>query len=265
MSTGAVIFAFNNEKIDYVRLAAWSAQNISRHLDIPVSLITDSDVTPDGFDQIIRVKTPIAGSRWFDDIGSTVEWKNTNRVDAFELSPYDTTLVLDADYIVASPQLHYTLNSLTTDFLCFKKAYDLTGRTTGNLLNTFGQHNFPMSWATVLIFRRTHLSKIIFESMQMIKNNWQHYRNIYKIDRPTYRNDFALSIALGIFSGHTNQVDFILGSIPTITPDVELKKFSSDGYELNFIKNNKAVWLRIENMDFHAMGKKHLETMIENS
>ena len=39
MTTGALIFAFNNEKTDYVALAAWSAANIHRHLDIPVALL----------------------------------------------------------------------------------------------------------------------------------------------------------------------------------------------------------------------------------
>ena len=41
MTTGALIFAFNNEHTDYVGMAAWSADRIRRHLNIPVAVITD--------------------------------------------------------------------------------------------------------------------------------------------------------------------------------------------------------------------------------
>ena len=35
MTTGALIFARNNEQIDYESMARWSAKNIERHLGIP--------------------------------------------------------------------------------------------------------------------------------------------------------------------------------------------------------------------------------------
>jgi hypothetical protein len=44
MTTGALIFAYNNEHIDYVAMAQWSAQNIERHLGIPTTIITDHNV-----------------------------------------------------------------------------------------------------------------------------------------------------------------------------------------------------------------------------
>ncbi len=43
MTTGALIFAFNNEQTDYVAMAGWCARNIRRHLDIPVAIVTDCD------------------------------------------------------------------------------------------------------------------------------------------------------------------------------------------------------------------------------
>ena len=41
LSQGVVIFAFNNEQTDYIAMAAWSAKNIRRHLNLPVALVTD--------------------------------------------------------------------------------------------------------------------------------------------------------------------------------------------------------------------------------
>jgi hypothetical protein len=45
MTTGALIFAFNNEQTDYVAMAGWSAERIRRHLKIPTAIITDADPT----------------------------------------------------------------------------------------------------------------------------------------------------------------------------------------------------------------------------
>ena len=91
MTTGALIFARNNEQIDYEAMARWSARNIKRHLGIDTHIVTDDTRTDSGF-------------RHFSDAGM-VTWHNTNRMDAYRLSPWDQTLVLDADYVVASDQL----------------------------------------------------------------------------------------------------------------------------------------------------------------
>jgi hypothetical protein len=42
MTTGALIFARNNEQIDYEAMARWSARNIERHLGIPTHIVTDN-------------------------------------------------------------------------------------------------------------------------------------------------------------------------------------------------------------------------------
>ena len=55
MTQGALIFAFDNEEIDYVKLAAWNARNIHEHLKIPVAIVTDSVDVPDVFDVVIPV------------------------------------------------------------------------------------------------------------------------------------------------------------------------------------------------------------------
>ena len=88
MTVGALIFAVNNGATDYLAMAQWSAENIQRHLGISTHIVTAQ--TSDN-----------ANSRHFTDIGH-VTWHNTSRVDAYDLSPWDRTLVLDADYVVAS-------------------------------------------------------------------------------------------------------------------------------------------------------------------
>ena len=144
MTTGALIFAFNNEKTDYVSMAAWSADNIRRHLDIPVAIVTDQTGHQllRRFDQVIEANASAGGTRWFEDYQDNVTWYNAGRSDAFDLSPWDQTLVLDADYVVASNRLQFVLDT-PKDFLCFRRSINLT-RPTDPFLTTFGRNKFPM-------------------------------------------------------------------------------------------------------------------------
>ena len=249
MKTGALIFARNNEQIDYEAMARWSACNIERHLGIPTHIVTDDS-------------TPGANFRNFTDVGA-VTWHNLNRMDAYRLSPWDRTLVLDADYVVASDQLTSLLNT-NQDFLAHRWAYDVTGCNTFDGLNYFGNNCMPMWWATVMMFRRSRHAELIFDSMQMIRDNWTHYRNLYKNTNATYRNDHALSIALGIVNGHTLNHADIPWALASITPDHKLTQLDQDQYRVDFVNGeNKARWITLT-QDFHAMGKQQLGAIVAN-
>ena len=250
MTVGAVIFARNNEQIDYVSMAQWSAKNIERHLGIPTCIVTD--------DTQLSTNT-----RNFTDVG-TVTWHNLNRMDAYKLSPFEQTLVLDADYVVASDQLKTVLDS-KENFMCHRLAYDITGLQTFEDLNVFGNHKMPMWWATVMMFRRSKKAQLIFECMEMIRDNWTHYRNLYANSRSTYRNDHALSIALNIENGHTLQTADIPWPLASLTPDHKLIQEGQDCYRVEFNSSDKKPrWITLKNQDFHAMGKQQLGAIVAN-
>ena len=266
MTRGALIFAFNNEHTDYVKMAAWSAQRIHRHLKIPVAVVTNA---PDraseqvAFDTIITAHSETGGTRWFEDYQATVSWHNAGRTDAYNLTPWEETLVLDADYVVCSDVLNKLWES-NAEFMCHRYAWDTsTGKPLDNL-NYFGKFNMPMWWATVMMFRKSNHAQYIFDCMTMIKDNWQHYRDLYQIDRATYRNDFALSIALGIVSGQTWRVQEIPWGLASVLPSATLGKLDPDYYSLAYTDSDGVPrTVGIGGTDFHAMGKKHLETIID--
>ena len=265
MTTGVLIFAYNNEHIDYLAMANWSAKNIRRHLNLPVCVVTDQLIPAEyKFEQVVYAATDSQNSRWFADINATVTWYNGNRSNAYELSPWDKTLVLDADYVVASDQLTQLLN-IDQDFLCHRWAYDVTGLQPFDDNNFFGRYQMPMSWATVMLFSRNKTAELIFESMQMIRDNWDHYRNLYGILKSTYRNDFALSIAMNIVDGHTLSTPAIPWQLATVTPDHQLTQTAQDQYRVDFTTaDKKARWMTLS-QDFHAMGKHHLGAIIANN
>ena len=244
MTQGVLIFAFNNEETDYLAMAEWSAGNIRRHLNLPTSVVTNTEYTGTAFDRVIRA--------------------DAGRVDAYALTPYDQTIVLDADYVVASNNLKRLLNA-NQDFLCHRLAFDLAGQTDMRGLNTFGNYDMPMWWATVMMFRKSNTAQYIFDSMQMVRDNWQHYRDLYNIDRATYRNDFALSIALGIVSGHTMKVDEIPWALASVMPNTQLMRWiDTDSYIITYTDSDqKLKHMSFEGLDFHAMGKKHLGDIVE--
>ena len=264
MTTGALIFAFNNEQTDYLSMAAWSAKNIHRHLGIPVAVVTDYENPLGDFDYVINAQAHGGGQRYFSDYDTNVTWHNTNRMDAYTLSPWDQTLVLDADYVVASDQLRTVLNS-QQNFLCYRWARDVTGLQTFEDLNYFGNHRMPMWWATVMMFRRSASTELLFDTMQMVRDNWTHYRNLYKNPVSTYRNDHALSIALNTLNGHTLCVDEIPGTLASLTPEHRLTQLDADSYRVDFLTpDKKARWITLT-QDFHAMGKQQLGAIVANS
>jgi len=250
MTTGALIFARNNEHTDYVAMARWSAKNIERHLGIPTHIVTDESRTD-------------SGSRHFANVGA-VTWHNTNRMDAYRLSPWDRTLVLDADYVVASDQLLSVLDS-SEDFLAHRWAYDVTGVNNFEGLNWFGEVRMPQWWATVMCFNKSRTAELVFDAMAMIRDNWTHYRNIYKNNTPTYRNDHALSIALLVVNGHTLDHPGIPWRLASVTPEHGLSQLSQDTYRVDFVNTEgKRRWIELR-QDFHAMGKQQLGDIVANN
>lgn len=265
MTTGALIFAYNNEQIDYLSMARWSARNIQRHLNIPTAIVTNKPFDESDYEQCILVDSTGDNKRYFSDVG-TVEWHNKNRMDAYNLSPWsDRTLVLDADYVVASNQLQ-TILECDQDFVCHRTAYDVTGLQSFDDLNVFGQYRMPMWWATVMMFRRSKKAETIFDCMTMVRDNWKHYRNLYANPNATYRNDHALSIALNIENGHTLVTTDIPWGLASLTPDHKLSQVDTDSYKVEFTNaEKKPKWIEIKNQDFHAMGKRSLGDIIASN
>jgi len=127
MTQGAVIFAYNTDLYEYTRIATVAARRIQHYLDIPVTLVTDSDsVTDSDFDRVIIQDNEREQARFR---GTELEqWRNFDRHLAWDLSPYDRTLLVDADFIVASDSLKSIMDS-DLEFACHRNSNDDYRRT----------------------------------------------------------------------------------------------------------------------------------------
>lgn len=261
MTTGATILAFNNGTIDYLAMAAWSAHRIKHWLKIPVCVVTDQTKVDPVFDHVVTVSAQGRRRRYFQDLGTTVPWHNANRADAYDLTPWDRTLLLDADYVVNSDVLESML-AAPQDFLCHRWAWDVATNKHLDDLNWFGRYRFPQWWATVIVFDRTPHAKHVFDSMRMVREGWEHYRLLYSIANPTFRNDHALSIALGLCSGHTLVTKDIPWPLMSVMPQHKLQQLDDWDFGIEYQTNNKMACVKIRGHDFHAMGKGHLGDII---
>ena len=161
------------------------------------------------------------------------------------------------------------LFDLDNDFLCHRTSTDITGKCFKSS-NFFGLYNMPMFWATVVYFTKTEISKCIFDTMKMVQDNYPHYANLYNFKHHPFRNDYALSIALNINSGHcvnSNEYD-IPWDLMAVMPENQITRVKDDSYEIVYpqLTSNRTHDVRVivQDKDLHVMGKKYLEDIYEN-
>lgn len=217
---GVVLFAFNSDKVNYIKLAELSAQLIKKHMHLPVSVITDSDIQSPHF-ETIKVDAP-KGENFRLSIGSKKNevWKNGDRYKVFDLSPYKTTLLLDTDYFVFDDSLSKFFD-ICEDYLIASNQTFVSTQST----NTMGSYGIPLLWATVLFFKKTKKTNLFFELVRRVQNNYEYYRNLYLINKSQYRNDYSFTIAHNIINGYKIENENCLPENLLIGFDVKIFDF----------------------------------------
>jgi hypothetical protein len=277
MKTGALIFAQNNSSIDYVKMATFAAKCLQQYLNIPVSIATNSkdwllQSQPDHpFDEIIEIADPSTDNyRRFNDgslASKVMDWKNYNRSTVYELSPYDTTLVIDSDYIINSDFLLPLLRK-DDDLQIFKHSADISGWRSTEEYNRINPYSIDFYWATVFIFKKNKLTDTFFKLITYIKENWNYFVTLYNITSPVYRNDFAFSIAIHIMNGNMSG-DFatpIAGNISFVTDRDILISIKDDSMQFLIEKQNylgEYTVAKTTGIDVHVMNKSSLNRFID--
>jgi len=222
MTKGVLLFCFDTEHTKYHRILEKCVGLIKRNLRVEITVVTDIDtfkqMQPLGFVNY-KLMEPELGNR-----KAGKDWRNVDRHMAYELSPYDVTLVMDIDYLPFTGNLRQLLDT-QYDKKKKKNAYDLTGR------NSFDQRRWSMIemvWATVLVFRKGNKAKRIFDTVKHVKNYYQYYVEMYRIYDRSFRNDYAFAIALQQANGFVDYATIPL-SLPTLPPDCEVVQMNDTG------------------------------------
>lgn len=248
-SAGILIFAFNTQSVDYVALADRTSRLATKFLKLPITLVTDTESIPQfDYDQIIRIDIETGNFRLIDST-KIVEWRNFGRYLAYELSPYDTTILLDSDYVVLDDSL---LKLLTTPF-DYKLMHN-SHSPVQPLYQMMSQYGLPFVWATVVLFRKSALAHQYFNLIGRIQKNYSYYKTLYN-GNGSYRNDYAFAIANLILNGYNlNEHQSIPWSMLTV--EQTINSLELNGNFVTVRHNDLAYAIAQQNM--HIMDKEYL-------
>jgi hypothetical protein len=241
-SRGIVGFAVNTGTTDYVAIANKTIPLAGKVLGLPYTIITEDNIS-----KYARFST-----RTDVDTGLSVEWKNVGRNGAYELSPYDETIVIDVDYVVQDCSL-LQLFDTPWDYILQRNARSLNNSDMPHLM---GEHSLPYVWATVFAFRRTPRAEMFFDLVHRIQENYSYYRELFNITTRNYRNDYAFAMADIILNGFKVGTNSILGPMLNVTQTIDSIEVLDNRL---VIKDRERAYV-IPKMNMHLMSKQYLQS-----
>ena len=273
MTRGVLLFAYNNEQIDYVAQACFIAKRVKQYMNLPTTIVTDNSERVvkfyngyEIFDQIIVSQLKQKNKKTYAD-GSlsrkVLEFKNFNRSDAYDITPYEKTLVIDTDYVVSNNLLEQCFDS-TNDLMMYSTGTDISGWRDQEEFKYISETSIKFYWATCVYFTKNKSNKIFFDLVSHIKENYTHYRNLYQITSTVFRNDFAFSIAAHILGN----VKELPGSMVYSTSGDILQEIKNDELKMLVEKQDRVgeyTLLKTKGINLHVMNKFSLNRNIVNA
>jgi hypothetical protein len=280
MNKGVLIFAHNSRDIDYALLSLIAGGLAKKFLKVPVSLVTDDSTVKwlksskkyrhacNVFENIILIDRPTTeNSRRLNDgaLSKVVPFINGSRASAWEITPYDRTLLIDSDYLIFSDILsEYWDYDLS--FMISPAMNDIKGDRIGVLDTWIADESIRMSWATTIMFTKNQESKNYFDLVEHIKHNYKLYSEIFRFDYRTYRNDIAFSIAKHILHGFEPNDSGNLPPIFTIQDKDVVHSVNELGIKC-LIQDTSTTNMNIANIskrDVHVMNKQSIIRFADN-
>jgi hypothetical protein len=289
MTRGVLMYAHNNAEIDYFKIACANALLVQKNLSVPVTLVTDAGTIGWGredlgdefvdkcFEHIITVDRDwnFSNTRNYSDTSYTtksLQFYNCNHWEAYELSPYDETLFIDADYLIMSNALNNCWGS-ENDIMMNHSIFE-PGSTNDPYTKHIDDFGIRQYWATVIYFKKTDHAKFLFELVKHIQEKYFYYTQLYYFSNGMYRNDYAFSIAIHMLNGFTS-TESTVKELPI--PGLLMSWDTNDIYAVHGInditlyaeKETKGTYMlvRLKDQDVHIMNKwainRHAETIID--
>jgi len=251
-SKGCLITAFDTAEYSYTSLAIAAADRVVEHLNIPVTIITDKSINSKHAELI--VDRPKNNPRY--PMGKPPsDWYNLIRTSLYDLSPYDRTLVIDCDLMLATDNVKPYVDS-TADFLIAGNIYDPKQGLSIYQLQ-IGHSQIAMNWATIMIFNRSDEAHAIFEMAKLVQNNYGYYSNLYGFLPSPIRNDYIFSIACHLIGGYGLKSYTMDLPLINCNKQIEYKAWGSNQLTYQYV-DDKIYLNQIKNVDLHLMNKDQL-------
>jgi hypothetical protein len=272
MNKGVLIIAHNSRNVDYAKTAIIAGGLAKKNLQVSVSLITDqstidwmkeSDTYVDAeniFENIIKTDRPLPGNYrvLYDGAqADNVPFINSTRSSAYDLTPYDKTLLIDSDFLIMSQHLNEYWEA-ADNILVSDAMNDVKGDRIGVLDKWVSETGVHLYWATTVLFSKNEESKRFFQLVEFIKENYNYYSDLYRFNNRQYRNDISFSIAMHILNGFEKNT-ISLPPIFTVQGTDLLESIGKNKDLKILVSNNNEYYLSsIKDRDIHVMNKQSI-------
>lgn len=272
------MYAHNNTEIDYFKIACANALMVQRNLGVPVTLVTDEGTVDWGrkalgeelvhqcFERVITVDRnyKFNNPRNFSDtVYSTknLQFYNCNHWAAYDLSPYNETLFIDADYLIMSDALNNCWGSDNDVMINHTVQSPYGDLPHTKYIDDFG---IRLYWATVIYFKKSELAQHLFSIVQHVQDNYRYYKDLYYFSNGMFRNDNAFSIAVHTMNGFVGTDSLSISQLPITrllmawdSGDIHSIPSINDIVLYTEKSESKGTYLltRLKNTDVHIMNK----------
>lgn len=218
MSKGYLVLAQNSVGQDYIRMAYGLALSIKATQSKVNSICLATDVPveqlPEKYRKVFDHIVPIP---WIDHAKDS-KWKIENKWKYYHMSPFDETVILDAD-MVFPQDISYWWDILSTkDIWITDKPRTFRGDVISSTKyrSTFVSNNLPNVYTAFMYFKKCDLAHELFTLIEFIFHNWERFFYEFLDEtRPKHLSgDVAYALAIKIL-GIENECFGNLNLIPS--------------------------------------------------
>jgi hypothetical protein len=206
----------------------------------------DQIITSDGFTAQVK--------RYHDEL---LTFQNFDRCQAWDLTPYDETIIIDTDVVVQSTMLNKLWGSAHNMIACQKSRHVLGHPHTE--FDYVSPHGVKFFWATEFYFRKNDESQLFFETCKWIKDNYWWHAKIHDFDSRLVRNDFLWSLAIHYLGGAAGSdwMPIMPWTLPYSMDRGMILELTDRSVVLGHESNQLC---RVTGKDVHVMNKIDLQT-----
>lgn len=121
-----------------------------------------------------------------------------------------------------------------------------------------------LRWATTVMFSKDEESKIFFDLIETIRQNYQYFSDLYSFPPDQYRNDISFTIAQHMLSGFDNSIDYFLPPVLTVQDIDSVQSLEEDSIRVYIndpLSGDDNFLCNLKNVDVHVMNKN---SIVEN-
>lgn len=209
MSKGFCIVAQNNSKTDYVKQAYILACSILQfNKNQKICLITDKEIDSNYknvFQHVVLID---------NDKAIEKEWKIDNRWQVYNLTPFDETIVLDADMIILEDVTHWWSWLKNKDLYFTSDVYTYRNELIDNnyYRQTFTANNLPNIYSACYYFKKNSASLEFFKLLEIVMENWKVFYNEFAPIK--LQNWCSIDVSIAITCKILGRKDVIDNTVP---------------------------------------------------